>query len=518
MRRERAIKNVITALISNIIVLLFGFITQKIFIITLGDEYLGLNSLLTNVVSMLAIVELGVGSAIIYNLYEPIAKKDNKTITSLLAFYKKTYNIVALVIFILGILLLPFLKYFVTTTLDVNIYLIFMLFVIDVICSYLLSYKRSILQADQKSYVINIVHILYVVILNSSLIGILFLTKNYILYLIIKCLCRFLENFVIALVANKKYPYIKEKADKLDKKIYKSIIQKVKGLFFHKIGSFVVLGTDNIIISKFLGNVMVAFYSNYYLIINAASTLLSQIFVALTASVGNLLVERNEEKSYSLFKNIMFFDFWIYSFSAIGIFICMNPFISMWVGSERLLPISVLLVLVINYYMMGMRSSIGIYKDAAGIFYEDRFIPVIESIVNIIASIILVKYFGLLGVFLGTMLSSFVVVFFGLPYFVYKKVFKRNMLDYYRLYFKYLILTFITGGLTYLISNLIIKYLAISNYLLIFIIGFVLSCIIPNLTYLILFNKKEEFRYFFDIFKLFINKIKNIRRSKKNAN
>ncbi len=514
MRREKAIKNVITALISNIIVLLFGFITQKIFIITLGDEYLGLNSLLTNVVSMLAIVELGVGSAIIYNLYEPIAKKDSKTITSLLSFYRKTYNLVAIIIFILGLLLLPFLKYFVTTTLDVNIYLIFMLFVIDVICSYLLSYKRSILQADQRSYIINIVHILYVIILNSSLIGILFLTKNYILYLIIKCLCRFLENFIILIIANKEYPYIKEKANKLDKKIYKSIIQKVKGLFFHKIGSFVVLGTDNIIISKYLGNIMVAFYSNYYLIINAASTLLSQIFVALTASVGNLLVEKNDEKSYSLFKNIMFFDFWIYSFSAIGIFICMNSFISLWVGAERLLPITVLLVLVINYYMMGMRSSLGVYKDAAGIFYEDRFIPIIESIVNIVASIILVKYFGLLGVFLGTMLSSFVVALFGLPYFVYKKVFKKNMLDYYLLYFKYIILTFIIGGFTYLIFKLIIKYLVIKNYLLIFIIGFILVCIIPNLVYLIIFHNKNEFKYFFDIFKNILNKIKKFRRSK----
>lgn len=499
MRKERSIKNVITSLISNIIVLLFGFITQKVFINTLGDEYLGLNSLLSNIVSMLAIVELGIGSAIIYSLYEPIAKNNKEKIKSLLKFYKKTYNRIAFIVFILGLCLLPFLHFIVSTTLDVNIYLIFMLFVIDVVFSYLLSYKRSILQADQRSDVINLIHIIYTVILNIGLILVLYGTNNYILYLIIKCLCRSFENIVISIFADKMYSYIKEESVNLDKKTYSSIVKKVKGLLFHKIGSFIVLGTDNIIISKYLGNVIVAYYSNYYLIINAASTLLSQVFSALTASVGNLLVEDNKEKSYSLFRKLMFFNFWLYSFAGIGLFLAITPFISMWVGNERVLPISVLIVLVINFYMMGMRSSIGVYKDAAGIFYEDRFIPLLESLLNIIFSLILVKPFGLLGVFIGTMISSFVVVFFSLPYFVYKNVFKNKMIDYYKMYFKYIGLTIFVGIISYYLYSFIVMGIDINSYILQLIIAILVAVLMPNLIYLLIFHKTEEYKYFFDI-------------------
>ena len=350
------------------------------------------------------------------------------------------------------------------------------------------------------------------VFLNISLIIILYTTKNYILYLIIKFICRIFENLIISMCANKMYPYIKEKSIALDKETHKSIVQKVKGLFFHKIGSFIVLGTDNIIISKYLGNIIVAYYSNYYMIINAASTLLSQIFGVLTASVGNLLVENNKEKSYDLYKKLMFFNFWIYSFAAIGILLAMNSFISLWVGSERVLELSVLIVLVLNFYMMGMRSSIGCYKDAAGIFYEDRYIPLIESLLNIVFSIILVKYFGLLGIFIGTMFSSFVVVFFSLPYYVYKTVFKRNITDYYKLYFRYLILTILTGVISYIVFILIINMANITNYFVEFIIAVLIAVIIPNLIYLLIFYKKEEFQYFYNIIKSMKNKIFKIEK------
>lgn len=507
MRKERSIKNAITAVISNFIVLLFGFILQKIFIKTLGDEYLGVNTLFTNIISMLSIADLGIGIAIIYSLYKPIAEGNKEEIKSLMRFYKKTYNIIALSVTLISIALLPFLHFFVTTNLDINLYLIFMLFVADVVCSYLLSYKRSIIQADQRSYIINIVHILYSAIMNTLLIITLYTTKNYVLFLVIKCICRILENIVISKYANRIYPYINESAKKLDKETYDSIFKKVKGLMFHKVGSFAVLGTDNIIISKFLGNIVVAYYSNYYMIINAASLLLSQLFSSLTASVGNLLVKDTEEKSYNLYKKLMFANFWIYSFAATGMFVAMQPVIILWVGEERLLSLGVLAILVANFYMMGMRASIGVYKEAAGIYYEDRFIPVIESVLNIVISIILVKKMGLIGVFVGTMLSSFVVVFFSLPYFVYKRVFKRKMTEYYKLYFKYLLLTIVCVTLTHLIVSYILSAFSIVNPIISLILGIVVATIVPNAIYIILFRRSAEYKYFLEIGKKAILKI-----------
>lgn len=512
MRKKLTIRNAITALISNFTVLLFGFILQKVFIVTLGDELLGLNSLLGNVVSMLAIADLGIGSAIVYSLYEPLAKKETEKVKSLMHFYKKVYSLIGIAILLIGIILLPFLKIIVNTTLDINIYLIFILFLMDTVFSYFLSYKRSILQADQRSYYINIVHIFYSLVLNISLIIILYCTKNYILFLIMKIICRILENVIILLIANKKYPYINETYQKLDKETNNSIFKRVKGLVFHKVGSFIVLGTDNIIISKFLGNVIVAYYSNYYMITNAVSLLLSQMFSAVTASVGNLLTEDNSEKSYSLFRKLMFVNFWIYSLATTAIFLMMEPFISLWVGSERLLPFSVLIIITINFYMMGMRASIGVYKDAAGIYYEDRYVPLIESALNIIVSLIFVKIWGLFGVFFGTFISSLIVVFYSLPYFVYKKVFKKSIFQYYKLYVKYIILTTFTTGISYFILKNIVNMLFLSNNIIILLVAAFITLIIPNVIYFILFRKSEELQYFLDFVKNGLKKI--IRKSR----
>ena len=203
----------------------------------------------------------------------------------------------------------------------------------------------------------------------------------------------------------------------------------------------------------------------------------------------------------------MFANFWIYSFAATGMFVAMQPVIILWVGEERLLSLGVLAILVANFYMMGMRASIGVYKEAAGIYYEDRFIPVIESVLNIVISIILVKKMGLIGVFVGTMLSSFVVVFFSLPYFVYKRVFKRKMTEYYKLYFKYLLLTIVCVTLTYLIVSYILSAFSIVNPIISLILGIVVATIVPNAIYIILFRRSEEYKYFLEIGKKAILKI-----------
>lgn len=504
MRVKNSLKNTIYAVISNILIILVGLVTQNIFVNMLGKEYLGINGLFNNIVSMLAVVELGIGPAIIVNLYKPLAENDYKKINQLMNFYKKCYRIISCVVIIIGILILPFLNFFVDTDIKFSnyggIYIIFLLYVLDAGLSYLLSYKRSLLQADQKNRYINIVHTLSYILMNFIQILILIKTQNFILFLIAKLIFRFLENIIILLITNRKYPYLSSKeSENLDKSDQNKIFKNVKGLFFHKIGGYIVLGTDNIIISKFLGLKVVGLYSNYYLIINSVSNLISQIFSALTASVGNLLVTTSKEKTYTIYKNIMFLNFWIYGFAATAMFNIMNPFIKFWLGEEFLLSTGVLVVLVINFYMTGMRSSIGIYKEAAGIYYEDRFIPIIESLINIIASIIFVKLFGLAGVFIGTITSSLIVVFYSLPHFVYKKVFDRSILEYYRLYFNYLFFSALSVGLTYLVLQLIYKFIEANIIRL--ILSAVLSFVVPCILIIIIFRKKDEFKYFKNLFK-----------------
>lgn len=499
MRTNNSLKNTFFALLSNLIVMIVGFVSQTVFIKLLGEEYLGINGLFNNIISVLAIVELGLGPAIIFSLYKPLAENDEDSILRIMNFYRKSYNIIAIIIFILGILLVPCLKFFVNTNLEFTnfggIKFIFLLFIIDASVSYILSYKRSIIQADQKYRLINITHTIMYVLMNFIQLSLLYLFKNYILYLVIKILFRFLENLVITIIANKMYPYIKNKTEKtLTKEEKENIFTKIKGLIFHKVGNYVVLGTDNILISKFLGVAQVGLYSNYSLIIYSVTSMLNQIFSSITASVGNLLVTTDKEKTYEVYQKVMFLNFWIYAFATTSIYNIMEPFIIFWLGEKFLLSNFVLIILSINFYMLGMRSSIGIYKEAAGIYYEDRFVPIIESIVNIIASIIFAKHFGLAGIFLGTITSSLIVVFYSLPFFVYKEVFKKSVFEYYKLYFKYAI----TTTLLVTITKVTLKYLFLltgAPFLRV-VISIIACLIIPNLLIFIIFGKSKELTYF----------------------
>ncbi len=508
MRTVNSLKNMITTLASHFTSMLLGFISQAIFVKTLGTEYLGINGLFSNIISMLGVVELGIGSAIIYNLYKPIAEKDIEKTKSLMNFYKKCYRVIALIIFSLGLLIIPFLDILVgeTNISQNSIILIYMLFIIDIVCSYLLTYKRSILYASQKNYIIDIVHIAYLFILNTVQIIILLNTKNYILYLSFKIIMRLAENIIITILANKKYSYLKDKEyKKLDKKIVQDIVKKVKGLCMHKIGVFLVAGTDNIIISTFIGISYVGLYSNYYMIINALSTIIGQIFTAFRSSIGNLLVTSNAEKSYDIYRKLQFVNFWFAMMSSIGIFVVIESFIKVWIGEQYILPRLVLLVLVANNYVYITKLHPSSFKEAAGIFYEDRMIPILESVVNIVMSIVFLKIFGLAGVFMGTFCTYMITHIYTYPKFVYGKLLNKTYMQYFKDAGKYLFVTIIAGSVTYLLSVII----QIDNNILQVVKNILLVLIIPNILVIIIFHKAEEFKYYCELAKNFRKRAKN---------
>ncbi len=507
MNVKESFKNSISSFIGYIVAVVIGFIAQAIFIKILGTEYLGLNGLFTNIISMLGIVELGVGSAIIYNLYKPMEKGDKETVKSLMAFYKKAYNVIAVVVLFIGLILIPFLPSIIDyskVTININITLVYVLFLIDIVCSYLLSYKRSILYADEKSYIINLLHMTYLIALNFVQLFFLYLTKNYYLYLIIKIIMRILENVAITSIVDKHYSYVNEEAESLDKKISDDILKKIKALFFHKIGGFIISGTDNIVISKYLGLMAVGLYANYYLVISSLNSLFGQVINALTPSIGHMLVKEDKEKSYNVFKKIRFLNFWIATFSGVGLLIVMDPFIKIWLGEKYLLNKLVLYVLVFNYYQKMMRYTYSDFKEAAGIYYEDRFVPLVESTMNIVFSIIFVKIMGLPGVFLGTIISGLALWCYSYPKYVYKKLFNRNYFNYFIETISYIILFILIAFISNYITN---KIIVTSNFLQV-IINILIALIIPNIIIIVLFNKTENFKYFENLFKKGLKKFK----------
>lgn len=505
MRTSNSIKNSITSLLGNIISYAIAFISQAIFIRLLGAEYLGLNGLFTNILSMLSIFELGIGGAIVYNLYKPIADNDYKKISALMNFYKKAYNIISILIFSFGLLLLPFLKSIVgEVTIDINIYYVYILVLISTVVSYIMTYKRNLIIANQQNYIINLIHMIYLVLLNIFQLLILYFTKNYYLYLIIKIICQLAENIVITIVSSRKFKYLDiNKKEKLDKRTEKDIFSRVKALFFHKIGAIIVLGTDNIIISIFFGLVSVGLYTNYNMLITAITVLFGQIISSSTASVGNLLISNDENKSYNVFKKIRFLNSWISIFTATAFLVIVQPFICVWVGEEYLLEFSVVLVISFNYFQKMQRNVYNTFKDSAGIWREDKYVPLVESLINIVFSIVLLKIFGLAGVFMGTIISGLVLWCYSYPKFVYKKLFNRNYREYAKETIGYIVLFVVISIITYLISLLFTA----NSFILQVIINAIICIIIPNAILILIFRKTDEFNYYINLIKKIYKKL-----------
>lgn len=508
-RTEKTIKNSIWSAINIFIQMIVGFIVQKIFINILNVDYLGINGLFSNIISFLGIAELGFGEAIIFHLYKPIAEENKEKIKSYLNLYKIAYNAIALIVLLVGIAIIPALPYFVgTVNIDENINIIYVLFLLQTVFSYLISYKRSIIFAYQDNYIISIVDSSYTIIMHTLQIIALIVTKNYYLYLIVKIICVIVENIVISKIAEKRYPFIKEKnVKKLSKNENKDIFERIKAQFFHKIGGVVVGATDNLIISRFINVATVGLYSNYNMIISAVQNLFTKFITATIPSIGNMLVEKNYEKNYQTYKRVRFLNFWLASFSSIAILVMIQDFVKLWLGKEYLLSIAVVIALCVNNYQNIMRAYNDSFLSGAGICIETRFVPLVESAINIVVSIALLKVIGLSGVFWGTVISGLALWCYSYPVYAYKRLLHRTYSQYYKETIGYFMLFLIMGAVTLGISI----FAKVNNILLSLIIKTIIALIIPNLIIILLFHKTDNYKYFVELIK---NRIYNIKNKK----
>lgn len=488
MRTIYSIKNSITQFINNIIAFIILFISQSIFIKILGIEYNGLNGIFNNILTILNLFELGISSSITYILYKYIKNNDEETIKSIMFFYKKAYKFISAFIFIMGLLVTPFLKYIIKQiTIDINIYIVYIIFLINTVSTYFIAYKRNLLYASQRKYIINIINIIFTIILNIVQITIIYITKNYYLYLIIKIICIVLENIVISLKVNKEYPYILEKNIKpLNKKIKDNIINRVKALIIHRTAGSISNAIDNILISIYFGITISGIFTNYNYIITTIKTFFSNIILSAGASIGNLLIENNKEKNYQTFKKISFLNYWITVFTSTCLLLLTEPFITLWIGREYLLDRLVLIILVINYFQLMLRTSYSVFKDAAGIWIEDKYLPIIQCSSNLILSIIFINIIGISGVFIGTILSSNIVWFYSYPKYVYKKLFNKTNKEYLSFITKRLLIFTVIESISYII-NIYSKNI---------ITSFIITIIVPNFILFIIYKKTYEFNYY----------------------
>lgn len=491
-RTENSIRNVFVAISGQGIGIIVSFIARVVFVRLLGEDYLGVNSLFTNIVGLLALAELGVGTAINYSLYRPLAEKNIEKIKSLMYLYKKVYIIIGSIILILGLILTPFITYFMKasdTTVIPNIKLIFVLFVINSAISYLYSYKRALIISDQYRYIATIYRYVFYCALNLLQIIILLVTRNYVLFLLVMLLMTFLENYFVYKKADRMYPYLKEKHIKpLEENDINEIKKNTVALLFHKIGSSVVNSTDSILISKIIGIVTVGMYSNYLLITNALNIVIGQLFNALVASVGNMGVSEKNEKAEQILMSLFYINFIVASVISACILSSVNLLIKAWFGEPMVLSITILVVIVFNFYLYQIRRSVLTFRDAYGLYWYDRYKALVEAILNLSISIVLGMRFGLAGILLGTIVSCMLTSLWIEPFVLYKYAFKKSPKEYYMKLFVYSIITF----LDCLISYKIVDSLKFKGFIG-FIFGCILTCVITLIIDIGLFGKTREY-------------------------
>lgn len=488
-RTFNSMRNIIFSIAIQICTVLLNFASRTVFIKILGSEYLGINGLFTNVLTILSLAELGIGNAIIYSMYKPLANKDTKKITALMNFYKEVYKKIAIVILIMGIAIIPFLKYIVNMEQEIeHIYIYYVLFLTNTVVSYFFIYKVSIINADQKMYIQKVYQFITLIIQFILQVIILVTTHNFMLYLIVQIVCTIGNNVALSLKADKLYPYINEK-EILEEEDRKSIYSNVSAMFIHRITGTILNNTDNILISILVGTVWVGYYSNYYMIVSSILSMGTLVFTAITASIGNLNANTDTKKQESIFQQLNLISFIIFGVCTIGLANLFDDFITLWIGKEYILDNLTMLSIVINFYIQGTLNPGLVFKDTTGLFKDTKWMSIILAVLNIVLSIVLGKIIGLAGILVATFISRLLTICWYQPYMLYKNIFHMSSKKYFLQQAKYVV----TLLITYWISKLAVSFITEVSIVNFIVKGFLVLCIIMIFFYIAI-RKDNEFK------------------------
>ena len=457
-RIENSIKNSSLGLLSQIMHLISGMILRTVFIHYLSVEYLGVNGLFSNILTVLSLAELGFGNAIIYHLYKPISVNDRIQIAKLMNLYKKAYCVTGCVVAALGLCIIPFLNSFIHGNDNIEqLKLIYGLFLLNTVLSFFFSYKRTIFNADQKQRVLSLVNILYIIIRSLFQIIVLVKYRSFIVYLSVQIICTLLENITVSVYADRCYPFLRKYSnEKMTKQEQKDVFKDVKALLIYKIGGVALNGTDNIIISAFDGLLSVGVLSNYSMITGGIQALITKITGGLTGSIGNYIAKNNRENYEQLLLKITFLHYILYGLLFVVGMAVLTPFVTIWVGEGYTLNFWVVFVFCLNLYIEGMMSPVWTFRSTMGLFVYGKYVPLVTAGINIVISIILAKFLGLIGVLLGTTISRMCVGIWSAPYIVYHYGFMKKVRRYYIKWLSYLLFACMNVLLTYMFSKLIV--------------------------------------------------------------
>ncbi|MDO4805734.1 MAG: hypothetical protein Q4A07_00660 [Coriobacteriales bacterium] len=496
-RRKNVFKATVSSGACNALLILVGFGYRMVFLHVFSLAYMGINSLFGTVLSMLSLADLNISNAIIYRLYEPISTDDVHEVGKYMRFFRDAYRIVAGVIFVLGLCLMPFLPLFIKSAsevpADVNLYVVFFLFLLQTASSYLFSYKLALLSADQRQHQSAAINALSTVVRYTAQILFILLTRNYMLVLVVGILVTIALNWLASAWVTRQYPNVFLVADRVDKGERKAILGDTSAAILHKVGGIVLNSTDNILISKFIGLGITGAYANYSLIIFNVGRAVQTLFGGFVPSMGNAHAELSCAARYAFYKKALFLNLALTGLFTTCLYSLIEDFILLWVGEASLLGGAVPVWLCIQFYIENARCVSSSYIDACGLFTKDKPRPIIESILNLVISFVALQYMGVAGVIVGTIVSCLLTVFWREPYLLYHYAFEVSVSRYWIDYLQHLGVTLVSVVLFHQIKT---ACFGTSVNLLAWVVCGVVGTLVYTLVCAVAFWKSNEFRYY----------------------
>lgn len=512
-RTTNTVLNFISSLGGQFLSILLQFVVRTAFIATLGKSYLGINGLFSNILSMLSLAELGIGSAILFKLYAPIAEEDHDRIQVLMDFYKTVYKFIGIIVLAIGVCLIPFLPNLINDydrleTLNINAKIIFLIYLFQSASSYFFfAYKSAIIRANQKGYIITIIHYFTTIIASIVQIATLYLFRNFTIYILILVVQTICNNLLVAYVADKSYPYIREKPQTgISKDEAVGIFKDCGALFLFKLNQIVIKATDNIVISTFLGLEMVGMYSNYYIFYTTINTFFNKIFDSVVYSFGNLHASSSSRHEYEVFEGANLVTAILGATAGVGIFVCVDEFIQVWIGHEWLIKSPFAVLLGLEIYTLAFRKILGRYRNAMGLFQQAKWRPLAGMLINLIVSIALVNVWGICGVLVGTIVADWSTYMWFDPLVINKYGFNNfhSIWRYYAKFIKYFLITCVLGVVDYFVcSNFFVGH----GWLSIIVHALICGISVP-LIMIGIHAHTDEGKYILKIVYRYINKIK----------
>lgn len=490
-RTSNATRNIIWGFINKFVSLVLPFICRTVTIYVMGAEYTGLGGLFASVLQVLSLAELGIGTAIVFSMYEPIAKGNDEKVCALLNLYKKLYHIIGIIIFGIGLMLMPLIKYFIKGSYpnDINLYLLYTIYLFNTVISYFLfSYKCSLLNATQRNDISCKIGLFITTITYVTQIVVIAYLHNYYIYALITPVMTVANNVISAHIATKMYPQYFCKG-KLKKEELDPIKENTGALLLYKIGDVFRDSFDSIILSAFLGLTVLTMYQNYNYIQNSVASFLLIITASITAGVGNSIAVESVEKNYADFRKFTLLYMWICGVCTICMAVLYQPFMQIWVGEKLLFSFRIMLVFCLYFYTRKIGDICYSYRQAAGLWKYDKLRPIIESVINLVINILWVKRFGVTGVLMSTILCLIFINFGWGTYILFKYYFKKKMLPYVFDQIYYLIITIIGGTVTYYICGKIVNDGIIGLFL-----KLIICIVVSNIIYVICFKWKKEYK------------------------